>query len=373
MHNLRYGLLILFSLIIAAMMALGGYLLWQLLFSPPADAPASALAVATAEPALAKVAQPTLPPTAVALPPATATQPPPPTATALPTAVFSTVTPDLAQPELVATPSLTATETLTSADAVAANGSVTVIGTSREGRPIESYRFGSGPAPLIFVGGMHGGYEWNTILLAYEAIDYFTANPTAVPESISLYIVPSANPDGQYLVTNKVGRFTAADVTTSNTFPGRFNSIGVDLNRNWDCFWSEEAYWRDQPINPGTGPFSEPESQALRDYFLEILPRAVIFWHSAANGTFAAACPDLFEPSWVLAELYGIDAGYPAYEAFSAYEITGDAGDWLSTIGIPSITVELRNRQDTEWEKNLPGMQAVLRFYDTGSVDTGAE
>ena len=33
------------------------------------------------------------------------------------------------------------------------------IGTSVEGRKIEAYSFGDGDTHLLFVGGMHGGYE----------------------------------------------------------------------------------------------------------------------------------------------------------------------------------------------------------------------
>lgn len=377
MRNVRYALLLLSSAVIVLMGATAVYLFWQ----PSGVTPGVEVdPTETAVPTLANATQPTpsslamataAPPTAPEAPP-TATLP----ATAVPTATPPATAAPIAEPTAPAPTPPTAPTTAASGSADVdttavpdSNSNVTVIGRSREGRPIESYRFGTGPQEIIFVGGIHGGYEWNTIVLAYEAIDYFTANPTAVPTSISLYIIPSANPDGQHRVTNQEGRFSAEDVVTNNTFPGRFNAAGVDLNRNWACFWSEEAYWRDQRINPGTGPFSEPETQALRDYFLEILPLAVVFWHSAANGTFAAACPELFEPSLVLAELYGIDAGYPVYEAFTAYEISGDAGDWLSTIGIPSITVELTDRINTEWEKNLRGMQAVLRFYDTGPVE----
>jgi len=47
------------------------------------------------------------------------------------------------------------------------------IGRSAGGLPIEAYRFGRGPIRLILVGGIHGGYEWNTILLAYAVIDHY--------------------------------------------------------------------------------------------------------------------------------------------------------------------------------------------------------
>ncbi|MBE7532993.1 MAG: hypothetical protein HND44_15845 [Chloroflexi bacterium] len=234
-----------------------------------------------------------------------------------------------------------------------------IIGASAEGRPIVAYRFGSGPQPVIFAGGIHGGYEWNTILLAYEAIDYFTANPELIPPNVTLHIIPSANPDGQYQVTNGNGRFAATDVLT-DTVPGRFNANGVDLNRNWDCDWSAVAQWRNNLVSGGERPFSEPETAALRDYFLAVRPAVVVFWHSAANGVYAAGCSETDGRSLELAQVYGMAAEYPLFARFSSYPITGDASDWLTTQGIPSFTVELKTHADTEWPQNRAGMLAIL-------------
>jgi predicted deacylase len=236
------------------------------------------------------------------------------------------------------------------------------LGYSVQQRQIVAYRFGNGPTPIVFIGGMHGGYEWNTILLAYAAVDFLEANPSVVLPSATAYIIPSANPDGQFLVTGREGRFTAADVV-ADPFQGRFNGNGVDLNRNWDCNWTADGRWRQETINAGTAPFSEPENQVLRDFMLQQRPAAVVFWHSAANGIFAAGCPELYRPSRQLAEIYGHAAGYPVYDFFTSYAITGDASDWLATQGIPAITVELRNHQDLDWSQNRAGLTAVLRYY----------
>ncbi|MCZ7674234.1 MAG: M14 family zinc carboxypeptidase [Chloroflexi bacterium] len=104
------------------------------------------------------------------------------------------------------------------------------IGYSAENRPIISYQFKDGPNKIIMVGGMHGGYEWNTILLAYELIDYFTQFPEQVPDSASLIIIPSANPDGQFAVVGENGRFTAEDIVDkSGRPPSRAESMATRL------------------------------------------------------------------------------------------------------------------------------------------------
>jgi murein tripeptide amidase MpaA len=113
-----------------------------------------------------------------------------------------------------------------------------VIGSSVEGRNIEAYTYGNGATHLLFVGGIHGGYEWNSVLLAYEFIDYLDASLKNTPPHLTVTVVPSANPDGVYDVIGTEGRFALSDIPNdASTELGRFNAHGVDLNRNFDCKW----------------------------------------------------------------------------------------------------------------------------------------
>lgn len=291
--------------------------------------------------------------TAVSLPPRA--EPLPATSTAVPSQLPSP-TPVLAVLEVaeLKTPTPTAT--------FAAYGVPQDIGSSAGGRPITSYRFGFGRQTLVFVGGIHGGYEWNSILLAYEMIDYFLANPDRIPANLSLYIIPSANPDGQFAVTGVDGRFTPADVS-ANIELGRFNANQVDLNRNWACGWQEEAYWGSTLVSGGKVPFSEPETAALRTFFFREKPEMVLFWHSKADGIYVGSCNDLYQPSKDIAQIYGTASGYRVNEQFTAYPISGDASDWLTTQNIPAFTVELKTRSETDWDENLAGVLALLDFY----------
>src|SRR5688572_26335723 len=70
------------------------------------------------------------------------------------------------------------------------NKIMTVIGKSAEDRDITAYHFGEGDKELLFVGGIHGGYEWNTVLVAYELMDYLKENPQAIPENVKVTVVP---------------------------------------------------------------------------------------------------------------------------------------------------------------------------------------
>ena len=90
-----------------------------------------------------------------------------------------------------------------------------MLGESWHGRPIVGHWFGDGHQKVVLVGNIHGGTEQNTHRLALEMIAHFEEHLEEVPPSVTLWIIPTANPDG------------LADGT-------RRNAHGVDLNRNAD-------------------------------------------------------------------------------------------------------------------------------------------
>lgn len=245
-----------------------------------------------------------------------------------------------------------------------------VIGKSVGGREIEAYTYYGGGSTsavkkILFVGGIHGGYEWNSVLLAYELTDYLSANPDTIPANVRVTVIPSANPDGVFKITGKEGRFNFADVTkVGDKSAGRFNANNVDLNRNFDCKWSPTGTWRSKTVSGGTKVFSEPESKALRDYILAKKPNAVVFYHSQAGGVYASQCGKGILPETTkIMNLYAKASGYSAVSTFDAYEIHGASEDWLASVGIPAITVELKTHTDVEWEQNLKGIRALIEFY----------
>ena len=241
-----------------------------------------------------------------------------------------------------------------------------VIGTSVEGRAIEKYTYGDGDTEILFVGGIHGGYSWNTSLLAYELIYWLAENEDDLADNLAVTVVPVLNPDGLSKVVDIEGKFDASDVdaTSETRVAARFNANNVDLNRNFDCEWQSDAVWQDQPVSGGTSVFSEPEAAALRDYVALHEPGAVVVWYSAAGGVYASNCREgVLAETRTLTNLYADASGYGSFEEFDYYEITGDMVNWLAREEIPAISVLLSNYEDSEWSKNKAGITAVLDHY----------
>ncbi len=242
-----------------------------------------------------------------------------------------------------------------------------VIGKSVEGRDIEAYIYGKGATNLMFVGGIHGGYEWNSVVLAYQFIDYLKENPEIIPTNLTIAVIPSANPDGVYRVIKKEGRFDVNDVPVIEQVAGtgRFNARGVDLNRNFACKWKPKSTWKNKIVSAGSKAFSEPEASAIRDFVLAYNPDGAIFWHSKANSVYASECMRGILPQTLdIMNAYAEASGYRAVKSFDQYEISGDAEGWLASINIPAITVELKTHETVEWERNLAGIKAIFKYYD---------
>lgn len=222
------------------------------------------------------------------------------------------------------------------------------IGQSGAGRPISAVRFGQGPRKLVVVGDTHGGPEANTYRLTQELIAHFRAAPEQVPAAVSLYLIPTLNPDGLALGT-------------------RFNARGIDLNRNMDTDldtcrendWSPRVQGAYGVVSDTGGPYpdSEVESRVIRSFLLDA--SAAIFLHSNAGLVFPAFCEH--RPSIALAQTYAEAAGYTYSRYWPKYLITGGMHDWAGSLGIAAITPELVTGEQSELAQNLAGLQAVLR------------
>src|SRR3990167_5613718 len=244
----------------------------------------------------------------------------------------------------------------------------TVIGKSVEGRDIVAYHYGVGTTTrLLFVGGIHGGYEWNTALVSYELMDYLEKASSTIPANVRVTVIPVLNPDGLAKVTaSTTARFSPPDISLDSALltAARFNGRNVDLNRNFDCDWQSSGTWQNKAVSGGSEVFSEPESRAIKNYVETNKLAAVVVFYSAAGGVYASNCHNsISAETRALTKTYADASGYKAYEDFDFYEITGDMVNWLAKNNIPAISVLLSNHKDTEWTKNKAGIDALIKYY----------
>jgi len=221
-----------------------------------------------------------------------------------------------------------------------------VYGWSVEGRPLVAYRLGDGPVARALVGGIHGGYEWNTTALMSKTLEYFASRRDQIPPELTLYVVPLANPDGAAAGTDRVH--------------GRMNANRVDLNRNWDYQWQMTATHGTWPVFAGAHPFSEPETTALREFILDRQIDATVFYHSAAGEVYSGAGAEASQ-TVALAKWLAQQTGYRyAPEGIPGQITTGNSIDWLTHQGITAVEVELSTHETLDWEINLRGLRAFL-------------
>ncbi|MFM7052713.1 MAG: M14 family zinc carboxypeptidase [Planctomycetota bacterium] len=146
------------------------------------------------------------------------------------------------------------------------------IGTSLEGRPIRGIRITKSAAgsPGVLFNATQHAREWGAQTTSMYIADrliagYGTdARVTALLDRAWVDIVPVCNPDG-YVYTWTTNRLWRKN--RRNNGDGTF---GVDLNRNWAFQWGGGGASTNPADETYRGPsaFSEPESAALRDYFI---------------------------------------------------------------------------------------------------------
>ena len=241
-----------------------------------------------------------------------------------------------------------------------------VIGKSVQGKDIVAYNYGQGDKRILFVGGIHGGYEWNTTLVAYQLMDYLNANPSAIPSNVKVTVIPVLNPDGLSKVATTTVKFTKADISASQKvqIAGRYNANTVDLNRNFDCDWKSVGKWQSLDVSGGSYAFSEPESMAIKNYVGAHNISTAVVWYSSAGGVYASSCDGAILPqTTAIASVYSAASGYKNFQSFDFYKTTGDMTNWFAKNNIPAISVILTTHVDTEWNKNVKGIDALLQYF----------
>lgn len=245
---------------------------------------------------------------------------------------------------------------------------VYTIGVSLEGRPIVAMKISDDPdsddpaEPAVLFFSLTHAREHLTVEMALAIIRLFTEGYGADPALTNLvntreiWVIPNANPDG--------GEFDVEGgyyhYWRKNRRPNGDGSVGVDLNRNYGYNWGCCGGSSSSPISDvyrGPAAFSEPETQAVRDFVL-VHPdiTAAITFHTYGElilypfgYTYADQPDDMPEADYrtfvALAGRMAATNGYTPQQASDLYITSGDAVDWLyGARGIFAFTFEMYPR-----------------------------
>ncbi len=237
------------------------------------------------------------------------------------------------------------------------------LGLSLEKRHIYALKISPEPAreqakPEILFLGCHHAREWISVEVPFQLGKYLVGNYAldsevrSLVDAAAIWIVPLVNPDGlEYSIQSY--RYWR-----KNRRDNGDGSFGIDINRNYGYQWGADndgsSPYPDSEIYRGSAAFSEPETRAVRDFFLSRNIRALISYHSfsqtimypwgytlqpaekdAAMSAIAARMAALIQAVNGRTYLYGESSR-------ELYLTNGDLTDWAyGTAGIPAYTIEL--------------------------------
>jgi len=251
------------------------------------------------------------------------------------------------------------------------------IGTSWEGRTIWAIKISDNPdvdeaEPEVLLDALHHAREPIGVSVVFGYFQYLCENYGADPEATFLvderetWIVPVINPDGY--VYNEYGG-TSPDgpmMWRKNRRDLGGGEYGVDLNRNYSYEWGGDGSSGDpsSTIYRGPSAFSEPETQALRDFILAHDFVTHDSYHSVAAlvlwpwGYTSATCPD-----HALFTAFGTerarDTGYVPQAAAALYPASGVTLDWsYGDQGIYAFTTEVGGSSFWPNDSEIPGLVA---------------
>ena len=219
--------------------------------------------------------------------------------------------------------------------------------------------------PALFYTGTIHAREWIGIELSLSFAEYILEHIDYDPQlneildRTTLYMVPCANPDGFEYSRNHFSFWRKNRRRNSD------GSFGVDLNRNFEVGFSPN---KDMSSNVYSGPhaFSEPETQALRDFVLDHNNITIALdYHSQGNVFFpahnfihedAVDAVDLNLLSSNMAEEirkesgreYGIHMGKPP-----VHLISGSGREFYYSLGVLSLVVEVGSRNISDYQENM--------------------
>ena len=270
---------------------------------------------------------------------------------------------------------LTFSEILDTVDALHANFPTLVsardsIGSTWEGRALWVFKISDNvdddeDEPEVFFNSLiharePASWSWQLNFINWLLTNYGTDTlATQIIDEREIWFLPVINPDGYE--HNRMTNPNGGGMWRKNrrTSPGP-----VDLNRNWGYMWGfdnigSSPYPSDETYR-GPEAFSEPETQALRDFIISRNFQFIINAHTYGDDfLYSWGYQDIYTPDQDIFQAIGDSAhvltGYTPGTAWEVlYNTNGDANDWQygdqdSKPLIFCATPESGNQQDGFW------------------------
>ncbi|NUN08817.1 MAG: immune inhibitor A [Ignavibacteriaceae bacterium] len=251
------------------------------------------------------------------------------------------------------------------------------IGNSVENRPMYMVKISDNPTvdedePEVLYTGLHHAREpmgmMNLIYFMYYLLENYNTNPEVryLVDNRELYFIPVLNPDGyEYNRSTNPGGGGMWRKNRKNNG----GSYGVDLNRNY----GPEVYWNapnggsstspSSDLYRGTAPFSEPETQAVRDFLAARDIKNALNYHTFSNlliypyGALGRETPDSMTFREYAAEMTQYNGYSPGTDLQTVgYSTRGNSDDYFydgDTVAnggkIFAMTPEVGNDNDYFW------------------------
>jgi len=251
------------------------------------------------------------------------------------------------------------------------------IGESIEGRDLWAVKISDNPEededePEVLLTSLIHAREPITGEIIFAVMHYLVENygederVTMLVDERQIWFIPCHNPDGW--VYNEEEDPEGGGMWRKNRRDNEDGSYGVDLNRNWGYMWGFDNIGSspdpDRNTYRGEGPFSEPETQAAREFINDHNFSISIYFHSWGNLVLYPLGYNYLYPEDrslldALGKRMAIENQYQVGTGWEIiYPTNGDSDDWLYMSDehdpIMAFTVEVGPRGRTSVESFWP-------------------
>lgn len=244
-----------------------------------------------------------------------------------------------------------------------------------EGRSIYYLKISDNPTvdenePEVLYTALHHAREPESlsqlIYYMWYLLENYSANSDIqkLIDNTEMYFIPCINPDGY--IYNETTNPSGGGFWRKNRRDNLDGEFGVDLNRNYGYEWgfddigsstnSAAATYR------GTAPFSEPETQAMKNFTESHSFKLALNYHTYGNHNIVpfGYIPDLLSPDSVPFDFFGhAITRYNKYHVGTAnqtvnYSVNGSSDDWMygeqiTKSKIFAMTPEVGRNDDGFW------------------------